>query len=306
MKKWAKGCSSRLTAVSFVVIVLLLLISLSACENPTDGNPVKTDSSGVQAEGSIDSPVDIGDPTGGSTVHIGETARFQDSLYVTTVNTGKHYMVTVTEMTEDVNLYVYSDSSFLTSVGSSSVVGTANEKTILLKGNDHLYIRVGLESGSGADYKLVVTEADEGTEGPAPETATDLGTIVTSANGSGEIKFMQYGVGFDVDWWQFSLGSTQTVTVETSQYGPDKFDTEIWLYEVNSTLADVVYSWDNPDYDLIGEADMIYANDDESIMTSYSQITQSLGMGNYVVAVGYSAYWGTPAPGEYNITVSVE
>ena len=205
-------------------------------------------------------------------------------------------MVKLTEISDDVNLFVYSDSGFTASVGTSEAGGTTAERVILLAGVENLYIRVALVSGSKAEFNLAVMEAGSEAEGPGPETASNLGNITTSAAGNGSIEFIDYDLGFDADWWQFSIASAQDVTIETSQLG-EQFDTEMWLYKVDTTLAAVEYAWDGSGNDLIGY------NDDS--VGLYSQIVEPLSAGTYVVRVGYSTFYGTPGEGEYTVTVSV-
>ena len=274
------------------IIVLSLVVTASSCTQPGT-----KDSTYVPSEGSVDSPQNIGSASGGTAVHDGRVALFQDSLYTVAVTSGSYCLLRVEQMTEDVNLYVYGDSVFSTSAGSSKAAGTAPEQVVLLSTGEKLFIRVSLVTGLGAQYTLSVTEAPKMSEAPGPETGVDLGSIATPVTANGTIQFIDYDTGVDADWWQFSIGSRQDVTIETSQTG-EQFDTEISLYKVDTTLAAVEYAWDSSGNDLVG------FNDDGGT-GYYSRIVDTLNAGTYVVRVNYSTFYGTPGEGSYAITVSV-
>jgi len=289
IQPWSGGIPKTMISC---IIVLSLVITTSSCTQPGT-----EDSTYVPSEGSVDSPQNIGSASSGTAVYDGRVALFQDSLYTVAVTSGSYCLLRVEQMTEDVNLYVYGDSVFSTSAGSSEAAGTAPEQVVLLSTGEKLFIRVSLVAGLGAQFTLSVTEAPKVSEAPGPETAVDLGSVATPVTANGAIQFIDYDTGLDADWWQFSIGSTHDVTIETSQTGA-LFDTEMSLYRVDTTLSEVEYAWDGTGNDIIG------FNDDVGT-GYYSRIVDTLNAGTYVVRVNYSTLYGTPGEGSYAITVSV-
>ena len=108
------------------------------------------------AEGSIASPVDIG-VAPPSVTYNGQVDK-TSSYYVITVTQGQDYVIYLTGMKVDLDLYVYSDSSFSNLLEGSSTVGTDDE--IVGLGSvpvTNLYIEVRVYEGcSGSVFMLGV------------------------------------------------------------------------------------------------------------------------------------------------------
>ena len=150
----------KVIVLCFVVLVFLAPAFLfiggcsDTCECPSDNCDEENAHS---AEGSNASPVDIGvaDP---SVTYSGQVDK-TSSYYVVTVTQGQDYGISLTGMKVDLDLYLYSDSSFSNLLDGSSTVGTADEE--VYEGSvpgTNLYIEVRFYAGcTGSVFMLWVS-----------------------------------------------------------------------------------------------------------------------------------------------------
>jgi len=109
------------------------------------------------SEGSISNPVELNT----NSSHSGQTDGYNSSYYVYYSPGGYAYYVTVSNMDEDVDLYVYNESSFNYYYNYSTQSGASNTESLWIypdyyyySGN--LYIEVRPATNYGANYDIIV------------------------------------------------------------------------------------------------------------------------------------------------------
>ncbi len=188
--------------VPIIVLIFLISILFFSC----GGAPTApTGNLNYSNEGSEESPMNIGSAAGGTVSHSGQV-NFPLSYYVVTVTNGGNYEITLTGMTDNVNLVVFSDSSWSNSLGSSSNDGTSNESVTVLASGSSLYIQVNLfyetEVGVWVDYSefgtnftLTVTELAVFTTFTTSDGLVD-NDITAIAIGSKWFGTLEHGVSY--------------------------------------------------------------------------------------------------------------
>ena len=76
------------------------------------------------SQGSVSSPVAVGNATAGAISYTGVVSDNVNSYYSATVGSGLSYTVSISGMTVDVDLRVYSDAAFSTLLASSAFSGS--------------------------------------------------------------------------------------------------------------------------------------------------------------------------------------
>ena len=150
----------KVIVLCFVVLVIFAttLLFIGGCGDSCEFPPSNCDEEHAHsAEGSIASPVDIG-VAPPSVTYNGQVDK-TSSYYVITVTQGEHYSISLTGMKVDLDLYVYSDSSFSSLLDGSSTVGTDDEQVMVGSAPvTNLYIEVRFYAGcSGSVFMLWVS-----------------------------------------------------------------------------------------------------------------------------------------------------
>jgi hypothetical protein len=141
---------------------------------------------GYSAEGSIASPVVLSV----GTTHNG-TVNKMSSFYQAAVTAGTLYEITVTNMVDDVDLWVYdNDSTFTTWVDWSTNIGTADESLTILASGNTMYIETyGYWTSVGSSYDILIAE-------PTNATVDGTVTIPSAAPGAVWLVFIDDDTNF--------------------------------------------------------------------------------------------------------------
>jgi hypothetical protein len=147
--------------------------------------------------------------------HAGEVAASGSSYFSVPVTASyAYYEVTIKSMSNNVNLYVYTDSGYSALAGSSLREGTLNEQYNIAAagGQSTLYIKVADSSGVGATFDLRIAQ-----KSPVALTAgVQYNGLIPPTNVSTLGNSMYYSVPV--------LGSTAyTISVSNLQYDFDLF-----------------------------------------------------------------------------------
>ena len=134
---------------SWIPVLAALVVTaaaLASCAAPS-GN-----------EGTLAAPVDLGSAVAAAASHAGTVDVQGSSYYKATVTSGGAYTVTVTAMTYDADLVVYSDSSFSVEYGTSKNYGTTDESVSVSSApGSTLYVKVsGADSTHGVFFTVTV------------------------------------------------------------------------------------------------------------------------------------------------------
>lgn len=133
-------------AAGFVLLALLAL-GAAACAGGDES----------VAEGSASAPIELAYPVASRESQVGPNT---SSFYkVSGVSEGSAYTVSITELKDDADLFVYTDAGFSTIVCASAVDGTNNESCntqALVTGVTALYIKVKSASEKGTQFNLTV------------------------------------------------------------------------------------------------------------------------------------------------------
>ncbi len=110
------------------------------------------------SEGNTDSPVDLGSlPVS----YPGEISNSANSYYTVSVTPGSSYNISLTGLSRDADLLVYSDSGFSTEIGYSENLNNEDESVdVIAAGISRMYIIVNSEwvNSPGTTYTISVTE----------------------------------------------------------------------------------------------------------------------------------------------------
>lgn len=125
-------------------------------------------------EGSVGSPVELGDISGAAVTH--EAAVEMGSSYYELATTpGGSYVIALDELSADANLFVYDDAAFTNQIGSSENTGTANDGvTLSLYSGSSVFVEVRWWNAARTEYTLVASDGSIGSEGTSG-SPVDLG-----------------------------------------------------------------------------------------------------------------------------------
>jgi hypothetical protein len=130
---------------------------------------------GYPSEGSLGSPVilTVGTPHSG-------TVDTNASFYQASVTAGNTYQITITNMNDDVGLYVFdTDSTFTTVADYSDYIGIVDEFVSIQATGSTMYIAVGgFYTQNGATYQITISQA------ATPITVEGTVTIPAAATGA--------------------------------------------------------------------------------------------------------------------------
>jgi len=143
------------------LILFFLLLAVSACGGASYVLLPPAD------EGSVAEPVSIALDMNGEAQYSGQVGMTNSYYAINGVAPGEYYHVSLTLITNDVDLYVYSSSDFTGYLDGSSNPGTEDESAIVNTAATDLYIKVKpFDAPDGARFHLNITHkplVDEGT-----------------------------------------------------------------------------------------------------------------------------------------------
>jgi hypothetical protein len=172
--------------MAYIILVCIVLMAamLIACGDRVDYTGPCCAPPPLHDEGSVSDPRGfILDGSGEADIY-GQVGLMNSYYVVNGVTAGDYYHITLSLISNDVDLYVYNTPGFMDLLGSSSNSGTADESIIVNTTGTDLYIRVqSFDAPDGALFRLMAEHkplVDEGTE-LAPVTLTGsvahLGTV---------------------------------------------------------------------------------------------------------------------------------
>ena len=134
-------------------------------------------------EGTV-TPVDL---TGLLPYTLGQVGSGSSYYMVTGLPVGVSKLVKMTNLTQNIDLFVYSDSGFSSLLCSSSASTIAESCAATVPGSGTLYFEAQLQSGSGATYYVDVTDppVNQGTSGSPVDITGQLpyaGTLLSGAS----------------------------------------------------------------------------------------------------------------------------
>ena len=202
-----------------------------------------SDTDAVASEGSAASPVSIGNAVSGMVTYSG-VANGIDSYYVVTVTSGETYGVSMTGLSSDIDLRLYTDSTFTTSVDTSTSSGTTSESVSGAATSSNLYIKADPFGSVSSTFTLTV-ESFPAVSNPVPAdgasvTAGGSGQVLTvtvSGATGGTIYYDDDNTGIDYNVTATLSGSTLTATIAYVSGEMNNNGTNYWYVEATNTAG---------------------------------------------------------------------
>jgi len=129
-------------ATAMAAYQTLLYIKVFSISGGTNFTLAVADTGAIASAGSVSAPVSIGSRVAGAVTNVSGGANTIDSYYVVTVSPATSYTVTMSGLSADLDLFLYSNSTFTTLLDSSAAGGTTNDSVTGTSVGSYLYIRV--------------------------------------------------------------------------------------------------------------------------------------------------------------------
>jgi hypothetical protein len=120
----------------------VLYIKAYSIDSGTSFTLSVADTGARASDGSVSAPVSIGNRVAGAINNFSGGANTINSYYVVAVSAGTSYTITMTGLSADLDLYLYSDATFTTLLDSSWASGTSNDSVTGTASVSFLYIKV--------------------------------------------------------------------------------------------------------------------------------------------------------------------